>query len=149
ADIQEPTAPFGLLDVHREGEAIGEVRRMLPQALNDRLRAQARKLGVSLASVCHLAWAQVLSRATGHEAVVFGTELFGRLHAGDGNDAALGPFINTLPLRVNVDASEAAQAVRRVHADLAELLRHEHASLSVAQRCSAVEAPTPLFSTLL
>src|SRR6185295_16598039 len=38
---------------------------------------------------------------------------------------------------------------RRIHADLAELLRHEHASLAMAQLCSAVEASTPLFSTLL
>jgi arthrofactin-type cyclic lipopeptide synthetase A/arthrofactin-type cyclic lipopeptide synthetase B len=29
------------------------------------------------------------------------------------------------------------------------LLRHEHASLALAQRCSAVPAPLPLFSTLL
>ena len=39
--------------------------------------------------------------------------------------------------------------MRRTHALLAELLRHEHASLALAQRCSAVPAPAPLFSALL
>ena len=39
--------------------------------------------------------------------------------------------------------------VRGTHAQLAELIGHEHASLALAQRCSAVPVPTPLFSALL
>ena len=40
-------------------------------------------------------------------------------------------------------------SVLKVHALLASLLHHEHASLALAQHCSAVSAPTPLFSALL
>src|SRR5262249_5718264 len=32
---------------------------------------------------------------------------------------------------------------------LSDLMRHEHAPLALAQRCSAVPAPLPVFSTLL
>ncbi|SIT66707.1 amino acid adenylation domain-containing protein [Burkholderia sp. b13] len=148
ADIEEPTLPFGLAQVQHDGRDVSESHRMLPPALNDRLRAQARRWGVSLASLCHLAWAQVLARASGQQRVVFGTVLFGRMQAGEGADSAMGLFINTLPLRVGLDGSVRA-CVRSTHARLAALLEHEHASLALAQRCSGVLADTPLFSGLL
>ncbi|WP_208453628.1 non-ribosomal peptide synthetase [Burkholderia gladioli] len=149
ADVEEPTLPFGLTEVHLDGSRVIEAQRMLPQALNDRLRAQARRLGVSLASLCHLAWAQVLARASGQDRVVFGTVLFGRMQGGAGADQAMGLFINTLPLRVDLDDTGVEQAVHDTHALLASLLDHEHASLALAQRCSGVPAGSPLFSALL
>ncbi|PPB81010.1 non-ribosomal peptide synthetase [Mycetohabitans endofungorum] len=148
ASIEEPTLPFGLAQVQHDGSDVSESHRMLPPALNDRLRAHAKRLGVSLASLCHLAWAQVLARASGQQRVVFGTVLFGRMQAGEGADRAMGLFINTLPLRVDLDGSMQA-CVRSTHARLAALLEHEHASLALAQRCSGVPAGTPLFSALL
>ncbi|MGF6813133.1 amino acid adenylation domain-containing protein [Paraburkholderia sp. Clong3] len=149
ADIDEPVLPFGLSEVHGDGSGIGEAHRRLPQALNDRLRAQARRLGVSLASLCHLAWGQVVARSSGREQVVFGTVLFGRMHAGAGADRALGLFINTLPVRLDLDGTGVEASVRATHARLSELLAHEHASLALAQRCSGVAAPAPLFGALL
>ena len=148
-DIDEPTTPFGLREVHRDGRGVLDARRMLPSSLNERLRGQARRLGVSLASLCHLAFAQVVGRTSGRAQVVFGTVLFGRMQAGPGADRAMGLFINTLPLRLDVDETGVEESVRRTHARLAELLRHEHASLALAQRCSGVVAPSPLFSALL
>src|SRR4030095_2373965 len=61
----------------------------------------------------------------------------------------MGPFINTLPVRIGVGEEGAEAAVRRTHALLADLLRHEHASLALAQRCSGVAPPAPLFTPLL
>ncbi|HUB90726.1 MAG TPA: amino acid adenylation domain-containing protein, partial [Dyella sp.] len=149
SDIDEPTLPFGVADVHGDGAQVGEAHRMLPKALNDRLRERARRLGVSLASLCHLAWGQVVARTSGREQVVFGTVLFGRMSAGEGADRAMGLFVNTLPLRLNMDGTPVEACVRRAQQCLAELLDHEHASLALAQRCSGVAAPSPLFSTML
>ncbi|WFT99920.1 amino acid adenylation domain-containing protein [Bradyrhizobium barranii] len=148
-DIDAPTTPFGLSEVRGDGSEIGEARRLLPQALNARLRSQARRLGVSLASLCHLAWGQVVARSSGREQVVFGTVLFGRMQGGAGADRAMGLFINTLPLRLDLDGTGVEASVRTTHARLTELLAHEHASLALAQRCSGVAAPAPLFSALL
>ncbi|KAG0321904.1 hypothetical protein BGZ97_009763, partial [Linnemannia gamsii] len=149
AEVDEPTLPFGLSEVYRDGTQVTESHRMLPQELNDRLRAQARRLNVSLASLCHLAWAQVLARTSGQQRVVFGTVLFGRMQAGEGADRALGLFINTLPLRIDVDRCSVQEGVRDTQTRLAALLEHEHASLALAQRCSGVPAGVPLFSALL
>ncbi|MGY4306615.1 amino acid adenylation domain-containing protein [Bradyrhizobium sp. USDA 4369] len=148
-DIEEPTAPFGLADVQGDGSGIAEVRQELPAELSRRLRGCARALGVSAASLFHLAWGQVLARSCGRGDVVFGTVLFGRMQGGEGSDRTLGMFINTLPLRLRIDDAGAADAVRAVQGLLAELLRHEHAPLALAQRCSGVPAPAPLFSSLL
>ncbi|WLB24555.1 amino acid adenylation domain-containing protein (plasmid) [Bradyrhizobium japonicum] len=149
ADIDEPTTPFGLSEVRGDGGGVREAHRLLPPALHARLREQARRLGVSLASLCHLAWGQVVARSSGREQVVFGTVLFGRLQGNAGADRAMGLFINTLPLRLDLDGTAVEASVRTTHARLAELLAHEHASLALAQRCSAIAAPAPLFSALL
>ncbi|WP_038242134.1 non-ribosomal peptide synthetase, partial [Xenorhabdus szentirmaii] len=118
-------------------------------ALNARLRRQAKSLGVSLAALCHLAWAQVLSRTSGQGKVVFGTVLFGRMAAGEGADNGMGLFINTLPLRLDMDDTSVRDSTQIAHVRLAELLAHEHASLALAQRCSHVQGNMPLFNALL
>ncbi|MFS4521644.1 amino acid adenylation domain-containing protein, partial [Erwinia amylovora] len=148
-DIDTPTLPFGLSDVHADGQGVREAHLALPDALSRGLREQARQLGVSLASLCHLAWGQVLAHTSGNQQVVFGTVLLGRLQAGPEADRILGLFVNTLPLRLDIDQRGTREAVQETHAALSRLLGHEHASLALAQRCSGIAAPAPLFSALL
>jgi arthrofactin-type cyclic lipopeptide synthetase C len=148
-DVEEPTAPFGLLDVQRDGTGIEDARLEVDAEVARLLRKHARKLGVSPASICHLAWAQVLARVAVRGDVVFGTVLLGRMQGGAGSDRAMGLFINTLPVRISIGDEGAEASVRRIHRQLAELLRHEHTQLAQAQRFSAVPTHTPLFSALL
>ncbi|GLH79078.1 hypothetical protein SSBR45G_39870 [Bradyrhizobium sp. SSBR45G] len=148
-DIDAPTAPFGLMAIRSDGEGVREAKLAIPASLDSTLRAQARRVGVSLASLCHLAWGQVLARSSGRRQVVFGTVLFGRMHAGTEVDRSLGLFINTLPVRLDLDSTSVEDSVRAAHARLAELTTHEHASLAMAQRCSTVAPPAPLFTAIL
>ena len=146
--IETPTLPFGLVDVRGDGSRIGEANCELPRDLAQRVRRESRRLGATPAGLCHLAWALVLSRCCNQDDVVFATVLFGRLQGGDGVERALGMFVNTLPVLIRCDARGVAAALRETQQDLLRLMRHEHASLSLAQRCSALPPSSPLFSAL-
>ncbi|WP_122815465.1 non-ribosomal peptide synthetase, partial [Pseudomonas viridiflava] len=147
-DIDEPTLPYGLAFASQE-DIPHEARLVLDDALCHKVRDQSRLLGVSAASLMHLAWAQVLGHLSGRESVVFGTVLLGRLHGTEGVERALGVFINTLPLRIELGSQSVRDAVLDTHRRLTGLLTHEHAQLALAQRCSALPAGAPLFNTLL
>ena len=147
-DVNEPTLAHDRQDLSGE-ELVSESCQTLEPSLSRRLRGQARTLGISVASVFHLAWARVLAGLTGREQVVFGTVLMGRLLGAEATERALGIFINTLPLRLDIDERDVRSAVKATHVRLATMMRHEHAPLALAQRCSGVAPPTPLFNSLL
>ncbi|KAF9343084.1 hypothetical protein BGX26_006288, partial [Mortierella sp. AD094] len=149
ADIDTPALPYELSNIHDEDVDVTESHIMLPQDLSDRLRGHAKRMGVNLATLCHLAWAQVVSRTGGQERVVFGTVLLGRMQGGSGSGRAMGLFINTLPIRIDVEEVSVEENVRKIQADLAALFEHEHASLALAQRCSGVTPGAPLFNAIL
>uniref|UniRef100_UPI00066E8BD3 AMP-binding protein n=1 Tax=Streptomyces sp. SBT349 TaxID=1580539 RepID=UPI00066E8BD3 len=137
-EVTEPCAPFGPVDARRNGAEASEARVVLDARVAGSVRAGARAWGVSVASVFHQAWAQVLARVTDREDVVFGTAVFGTAASG-----------TVLPVRVGAGAVGAGAGVRATHRLLTDLVRHEHASPALARRCAGVPAGAPLFTSVL
>lgn len=148
-DITEPTAPFGLVDVHTTGTELGETSEELNSDVTYRVRACARKFGVSSAVIFHAAWSLVVAITSGRDDVVFGSVMLGRLHGSAGAQRTLGMFINTLPWRSKIGDVTVRELIEQTQQELIGLLNHEQASLAVAQRCSGIDGSMPLFTALL
>lgn len=149
-DIDEPTAPFNLLDVHGDGSDVRTAHRSLTPELAVQIRQVARDMKVTPATLFHMAWGLVVSRCSGRTEVVFGTMMSGRLQGVEGADRILGMFLNLLPLRLSVHPTLAVEAfVRQVHRALTGLLPFEQIPLTQLQPYSGVPNGTPLFSAVL
>ncbi|MBA3486983.1 MAG: amino acid adenylation domain-containing protein, partial [Lysobacter sp.] len=148
-DVDESTAPFGILDVQqRAGALVIEQRYLAPERAR-RMRELARQQQVSPAVLLHVAYALLLGSCSGRDDVVFGTVLAGRMHGAKGANTALGMFVNTLPLRVRLAGANAHALLQDCYRELTQLLAHEQAPLALAQRMSGLPADRPLFTALL
>ncbi|HEY6925770.1 MAG TPA: amino acid adenylation domain-containing protein, partial [Steroidobacteraceae bacterium] len=147
--IDEPTAPFGLLDLHADGNRLVVARQMLEGIPAQRTRAVARRHCVSPATLFHVAWALVVAHTSGRSNVVFGTVFLGRVHLSRGMRQAVGPFLNTVPLCLQLQDAAVKELVLTAQKELSELFRYQQISLAVSQRCSAINGSAPLFTSLL
>jgi amino acid adenylation domain-containing protein len=146
-DIDEPTALFGLLDVHTDVSQIEEARQLLAPAVARHARVLGRRMGISMARLFHAAWGLVVACASGRDDVVYGSVLMAGLQRNaPTTQRMLGMSVNTLPLRLRLQNVTARELVEQTHRELLELLDHEQASLTLAQQCSGI---APLFTAIL
>lgn len=112
-----------------------------------RLSDGARSRGITVNTLMQLAWALVLSRLTDRNDVVFGVTVSGRPAELSGVETMIGLFINTVPLRVRLDADVEVGAQCVALQRNAAVLR-DHSYLSHAQ-LRAIGGVGEMFDTLL
>jgi amino acid adenylation domain-containing protein/non-ribosomal peptide synthase protein (TIGR01720 family) len=134
AGLDEPTlvGPAGRTDRPTLPE---RHRAELTTALSDRLRALARDRGVTLNTLLNAAWAVALSTVSGRTDVVFGATVAGRTAPIPHIERAIGLFLNTVPVRVTLDAREpVADLLTRLQDERTALMPYEHVGLGAIQR---------------
>ncbi|MGW6601237.1 amino acid adenylation domain-containing protein [Streptomyces sp. NPDC055036] len=120
--------------------------RELSEERTTALVAFAREHGLTTHTVVQGVWAMVLGQLTGRDDVVFGTTVSGRPSAVDGVEEMVGLFINTVPVRVRMDAAASPlDLFTRLQADQGRLLDHHHLGLGAIQRAAGTGQ---LFDTL-
>ncbi|MFE9701916.1 amino acid adenylation domain-containing protein [Streptomyces sp. NPDC005930] len=111
------------------------------------LGALAGRHGTTMNTVVQAAWGILLARLTGRDDVVFGATVSGRPPQVPGVERMIGLFINTVPVRVTLDAGRPAHAVlERLWEQQLELTAHQYLRLVDLQRLAG---QGELFDTLL
>ena len=132
------------------GRRFTQTRTTLDTELVDRLTRYCRRHHVTAAAVLHAAWALVLARGANTEEVVFGTASNGRPVELSGVEHMVGPFINNLPVRLDVRVGQlATDFVREVQSKLLALTSHQYASIVQLQEWSSVPWNQRLFESLV
>ncbi|MEU9609110.1 amino acid adenylation domain-containing protein [Streptomyces sp. NPDC048057] len=112
--------------------------RLSPSA-TDALRRTARDLRITVSTAVHAAWALLLARLTGRTDVVFGSVVSGRPPVLPGIETMVGLLINTVPVRVRLDASESlGDLATRIQGDQSALADHQYLSLADLNRLTGV-----------
>lgn len=119
----------------------------LPPEVAERLVEGARSRGITISTLMQMAWALVLSRLTDTHDVVFGVTVSGRPAELAGVETMIGLFINTVPMRVQLDPAAGVGDQCRTVQRNAALLR-EHGYLGHAQ-LRALGGVGEMFDTLL
>ncbi|WP_267882279.1 condensation domain-containing protein, partial [Streptomyces rimosus] len=107
----------------------------LPAALTRAITDLARRHGLTANTVVQGAWALLLARLSGRDDVVYGTTVAGRPPELPGVESMVGLFINTVPVRLRLDAAQPVlDLLKDVQARQSALLPHQHLGLAEIQK---------------
>ena len=127
-------------------DSFGKGQLLIEAETTGRLRTLARQQQLTLNTLVQGAWALLLSRYSGQPDVLFGSVVSGRPASLSGVEEMVGLFINTLPVRVQVEDEARADAwLRGLQEQQAQMRQYEYTPLVEVQRWSEVEHGTPLF----
>jgi hypothetical protein len=110
----------------------------------------ARRHQLTLNTVVQGAWSLLLAADSGSADVVFGAVMSGRPPTIEGAEKMIGLFINTLPVRVRMDAEASVVSwLRELQDQQLEVRQYEYAPLAKVQSWSEIPRGESLFTSLL
>jgi surfactin family lipopeptide synthetase C len=114
------------------------------------LQDLARQHRLTLNTVIQGAWALLLSRYSGERDVVFGGVVSGRPAVLAGVESMVGLFINTLPVRTQVEPARPVLAwLKELQAQQLEAREYEYTPMIEVQRWSEIPPGLPLFESIV
>lgn len=114
------------------------------------LQQFAQQHQLTLNTLIQGAWGILLSRYSGETDLVFGATSSGRPANLAGVDTMLGVFINTLPLRLQVQPeTNLLLWLRQLQMQQVEVRQYEYSPLAQVQRWSGISQALPLFESLV
>ncbi len=126
-----------------------EFNRSLRTSVYAQLQTLSKHHGVTLNSICQTAWAALLSRYSGEEDILFAITSSGRPGNIEGINDIVGPFINTLPVRINIsNEMSLGELLSQVHIQQANLDQYGYLSLTDIQSESEVPNGVNLFESI-
>jgi amino acid adenylation domain-containing protein len=132
-----------LAEADRHGEYLYEFNMELSA-----LEKVSRRYKLTLNTLALGVWAYVLSRYSGRSDVVFGVTVSGRPPELEQADTRVGLFINTLPLRVRVDAQRSIESwLAEVQGRQNELLDYQYTPLVEVRAWGGLSPGTELFES--
>ncbi|HLK09514.1 MAG TPA: amino acid adenylation domain-containing protein, partial [Candidatus Angelobacter sp.] len=130
--------------------AWGAMQCRLSEELTKKLSAFAQTAGVTVNTLLQGAWALLLHHHSGEEDIVFGATRSGRASTLNNDDAPVGLFINTLPMRISVRPEAAVGAwLREIREQHVSLRPYEQTPLRTIQKASEVPGGVGLFNSIL
>ncbi|HEV8318275.1 MAG TPA: amino acid adenylation domain-containing protein, partial [Vicinamibacterales bacterium] len=131
-------------------ESYARRERHLSARTVDAVQALARQHHVTVNTIVQGAWAILLARYSRTRHVVFGATSSGRPTSLPGIESMIGLFINTLPVRVDVDLNaRVVPWLRAIQEGQAEARQYEYTPLVDIQGWSEVPGGLSLFESLL
>lgn len=150
--IQAPTPLIGLDadNLSNQEEKYDEQLLKLSAETTAAVQSLARQHQLTLNTLVQGAWALLLGRYSGEEDVVYGSTVSGRPADLVGAELMVGLFINTLPVRVKVDAEQSLLVwLRQLQGQLVEMRQYEYSPLVEIQGWSEVPRGVPLFESIV
>src|SRR5262249_624600 len=120
----------------------------LNREATEKLQAFARQHHLTINTVLQGAWGLLLGKYSGEEDLGFGTTVSGRPVDLPGSESIVGPFINTLPVRVKIPYQASVLSwLSEIQREQVEFGQYAYSSL--VEQYSEVPLGIPLYESIL